>query len=90
MSAKITLLPIIRSISGRLGNLYFRTSRAGKTTVSTFNPKNRITPPTKAEINARNLFAKRVTEVNQLIRKYPDITRKEAWKIVKSNNHNIQ
>lgn len=80
--AKVTLVPFIQSISGRVGNLCFRTSK-GKTTVFFAKENTRTTPPTDAELNARNSFAQRVKMVNNIMRNDPSITRAEAWKIVK-------
>ena len=81
--AHVTLPPFIQSISGRVGNLCFRTSAEGKTTVYVNAKKSRSTPLTKQEVHARELFAERVQRVNKIMQENPSITRKQAWKIAK-------
>ncbi|MBQ8938700.1 MAG: hypothetical protein IJ047_00555 [Paludibacteraceae bacterium] len=80
--AKVTLLPFIQSISGRVGNLCFRTS-GGKTSVFFAKEKTRTTLPSEAELKAREIFALRAKMVNNIMRNDPSVTRAEAWKIVK-------
>lgn len=81
--AKITLQPFITSISGRIGNMYFRTYASGKTTMTTNQPRKRSTPCSEAEIQAKQLFAKRAAIVKNLRKQYPDKSLKDLWKIAK-------
>ena len=81
--AQVTLLPLIRSISGQVGNICFRTYASGKTGFYLSPTQKRTTPVTKAESHARELFAQRVQRVNNIMRENPYITRKQAWTIVK-------
>ena len=77
--AKVTLPPFIRSISGQLGNLRFRTSGSGKTTVSAYTPHKRTTPLTPGEIAARERFCKIASTVAQMRREGSLLSRKELW-----------
>ena len=60
--AKVTLAPFIESISGKVGNLQFRTLKSGKTVVharrctTEDGIMHRATPPTSAEIAHRKRF----------------------------------
>ena len=60
--AKVTLAPFIQSISGKVGNLQFRTLKSGKTVVharrctTEDGIMHRATPPTPAEIAHRKRF----------------------------------
>ena len=60
--AKVVLAPFIESISGKVGNLQFRTLKSGKTVVharrctTEDGIMHRATPPTPAEIAHRKRF----------------------------------
>ena len=60
--AKVVLAPFIESISGKVGNLQFRTLKSGKTVVharrctTEDGIMHRATPPTQAEIAHRKRF----------------------------------
>ena len=60
--AKVILAPFIESISGKVGNLQFRTLKSGRTVVharrgmSEEGIVHRSTPPTQAEIAHRKRF----------------------------------
>ena len=60
--AKVTLAPFIQSISGKVGNLQFRTLKSGRTVVHARRGAteegivHRTTPPTPAEIAHRKRF----------------------------------
>lgn len=81
--AQVTLPPFIQSISGQVGNITFRAYASGKTGFYLSPTQKRNTPVTKAEKQARELFAQRVQHVNNIMRENPYITRKQAWTIVK-------
>ena len=60
--AKVTLAPFIQSISGKVGNLEFRTLKSGRTVVHASGGAteegivHRATPPSPAEIAHRKRF----------------------------------
>ena len=81
--AQVTLPPFLRSISGRLGNICFRTYASGKTGFYLLSSPNHATPISKEEMRTRELFAERVQRVNNIMKDDPSITRKQAWIIVK-------
>lgn len=81
--ARVTLPSFIKSISGQVGNICFRTYASGKTGVYPVQKQQRSKPVTKAETRARDLFKERVKRVNNIMRDDPFITRKKAWEIVK-------
>ena len=81
--AHVTLPSFIRSLSGQVGGLCFRTSASGKTTVYLAGKQKRTTAVSENEMQARNLFAQRAKRVNNIMRQDPHITREQAWKIVK-------
>ena len=81
--AQVFLPPFIRSISGRIGKLCFRTCASGKTFVCRSPARQLDTPVSDSEMRARALFAQRVLRVNSLRLENPDLTKKQAWTIVK-------
>lgn len=81
--AKIVLHSFIKSVSGRIGNMFFRTYPSGTVTMTTTAPRKRATPPSAAEKEAQVLFAKRAEMVRKLAQEYPGKSRKELWKLVK-------
>jgi len=56
--AKVTLMPAIESISGKIGNVVFRTYKNGQTRVYSSDTKNRKTKISKNEIRNREVFAR--------------------------------
>ena len=81
--AKIILNSFIKSISGRVGNMFFRTYPSGKVTMTCNAPAKRTKPASDAEIKARALFAKRAAVVKKLAKEYPDKSQKDLWTIAK-------
>ena len=93
---KVELAAGIDSISGKCGNMIFKTYKRpnGKTeTRAYFNPYRRSswekvnvrkTPPSDAEIKARSLFARRQAYVQELLASGRYHDKKEAWKIAKN------
>ena len=77
--AKVTLPPFIQSISGRVGNLSFRTSASGKTSVTCFQPRKRTTPLSSNEKLARTRFAQIAKTVAQMKQQGSQLSRKELW-----------
>ena len=93
---KVELAAGIDSISGKCGNMIFKTYKRpnGKTeTRAYFNPYRRSswekvnprkTPPSDAEIKARSLFARRQAYVQELLASGRYHDKREAWKIAKN------
>ena len=92
---KVELAAGIESVSGKCGNMIFKTYKRpnGKTeTRAYFNPYRtrwgkvnvRKTPPSDAEIKARSLFARRQAYVQELLASGRYHDKKEAWKIAKN------
>ena len=91
---KVELAAGIESISGKCGNMIFKTYKRpnGKTeTRAYFNPhcrwdkvNVRKTPPSDAEIKARSLFARRQAYVQELLASGRYHDKREAWKIAKN------
>lgn len=77
--AKVTLPPFIQSISGQVGNLRFRTSASGKTTVTTAVPHKRTKPVTAAEKAARERFRAIAKTVAKCRKNRSLLTRQELW-----------
>lgn len=83
--AKCKLPPFILSLSGKVGNLCFRTSASGKTSLYPCPKKQQNETPTQSETKARELFKERVIQVNNIKKQYPNISSKEAWEIIMQN-----
>ena len=83
--AKCKLQPFILSLSGKVGNLCFRTSASGKTSLYPCPKKQQNETPTQKQLNTRELFKERVTQVNNIKKQYPNISSKEAWEIIMQN-----
>ena len=81
--AKVTLPPFIQSISGRLGDLSFRTSASGKTSVTCFKPRPRTTPVSPKELSARTRFAQIAKTVAQMRLQGSQLSRKELWNLAR-------
>ena len=92
---RIELIKGINNISGKSGNVLFKTYKRADGTTETrayLVPKaedgkykyERSTPVSKHEIQIRALFSKRQQRVNQLLKANPKLSKKEAWKIAKT------
>ena len=93
---KVELVAGIESVSGKCGNMIFKTFKRpnGKTeTRAYFNPYRtsrwekvnpRKTPPSHAEIKARSLFARRQAYVQELLASGRYHDKREAWNIAKN------
>ena len=77
--AKVTLPPFIQSISGQVGNLHFRTSASGKTTLSIGSPRKRTKPLSEAEKEARIRFRQIAKTVASMRKQGSKLTRQELW-----------
>ena len=91
--AKVVLAPFIESISGKVGNLQFRTLKSGETVVharrctTEDGIMHRATPPTQAEIAHRKRFGMVSSITAEIQSLYPRIDqaaadRKSIWKKV--------
>ena len=83
--AKCKLPPFILSLSGKVGNLCFRTSASGKTSLYPCPKKQQNKTHTQKQLNTRELFKERVIQVNNIKKQYPNISSKEAWEIIMQN-----
>ncbi len=84
--ARIILESFIKSISGKVGNMYFKTYANGRITMTTALPSKRSTPCSEAERKSKQLFAKRAAMVRKLKVQFPGKSDKELWTIVKQLN----
>ena len=79
--AKVTLPMGIRSISGKVGNVCFRTMKAtGKVYMGSL-PQARKTQPSASELEARERFARKARIVKVLRQAGVKMTAKELWKL---------
>ena len=79
--AQVTLPAGIRSISGKVGNVCFRTMKAtGKVYMGSL-PQARKTQPSASEIEARERFARKARIVKVLRQAGVKMTAKELWKL---------
>ena len=82
--AKVTLAPFIESISGKVGNLQFRTLKSGRTVVDARRCTtedgimHRSTPPTPAEIAHRKRFGMVSSITAEIQSLYPRIDQAAA------------
>ena len=78
----IVTFPIgIQRISGRVGNVCFRTMKATGRTYITGLPSRRTTKPSDNEMEARERFAKKARLVNFMRQEGSKLTRKQLWKL---------
>ena len=77
--ANVTLPPFIKSISGQIGNLHFRTFRSGKTTVTAGTPRKRTKPLSPAEKAAKERFRAVARTVAQMRKQGSQLSRKDLW-----------
>ncbi len=87
--AKVTLAPFIQSISGKVGNLEFRTLKSGKTVVRArqMDEYRPTTEPTEKALAQRRRFGVVSSTVAAIQRNYPRIDeaaldRKKIWQKV--------
>lgn len=73
--AKVTLSPELQSISGKVGNMIFKTYKNGKVGLYRFNPADRATPVTPEEQARRQRFAIISKVVAQVQNRYEWIDR---------------
>ena len=81
--AKVTLRPEILGISGKVGNMIFRTTKDGRTFVSSARRQPRHTPVTANELKTRGRFSFMCQEVARRIANGDKRPRKEIWADVK-------
>ena len=84
--AQVTLPAGIESISGRLGNVCFRSMKAtGRVYVHPIpseQPKKKPRPAkTVGEVENQERFAKRAQVVNQMLKAGSRVSRKNLWKL---------
>lgn len=80
--AKVTLRPEIAGISGKVGNMIFRTYKNGQVHVYKAPESRRRKHISENELKARALFHQRVQRVKQLMAL--GIPRQEAWQRAKT------
>ena len=87
--AKVILRPEILGISGKVGNMIFRTTKDGRTFVSSANRQPRSTKLKPAELARRERFVRMSQEVARRIANGDTRPRKTIWAEVKQtyNGH---
>ena len=79
--AQVTLPAGIESISGKVGNMCFRTMKTtGKVYMSSL-PQARRTQPSASELEARERFARKARIVKVMRQAGSRMTAKELWKL---------
>lgn len=79
--ARVTFPMGIERVSGRVGNVCFRTMKAtGKTYMSGL-PSKRKTKLRESEIEARERFARKARLVKAMRQEGSKLTQKELWKL---------
>jgi len=81
--AKVELMPCIESLSGRVGNIIFKTYKNGQVRMYPAAPSQRRTPVSKAETANRSLFMLIAREVNRLKAVGDPRSRKVLWNVVR-------
>ena len=79
--ANVTLPMGIRRISGRVGNVCFRTMKSTGKTYMMSLPSKRITKPSVKEMDARERFALKARLVRLMRQEGSKLTQKELWKL---------
>lgn len=79
--AKVTLPMGIKSISGKVGNVCFRTMKATGKVYMVSMPQVRKTQPSASEIEARERFARKARIVKIMRQAGVKMTAKELWKL---------
>lgn len=75
--AKVELRPEFASISGKVGNMIFRTFKNGQVHMYKAPEYKRKKPVSEAEMQARGLFCERLKRVHELMAQ--GVTKQEAW-----------
>lgn len=83
--ARVTLRPEIAGISGKVGNMIFKTFKNGQVRVYKAPEYQRKTKPSENEMKARDLFEQRAQRVKQLMAL--GISKQEAWQRAKTEIH---
>ena len=81
--AKVTLRPEILGISGKVGNMIFRTTKDGRTFVGSANRQPRSSKPKPDELARRARFVRMAQEVSRRIANGDTRPRKTIWAEVK-------
>ena len=81
--AKVTLPMGIKSISGKVGNVCFRTMKATGKVYMVSMSQVRKTQPSASEIEARERFARKARIVKIMRQAGVKMTAKELWKLAK-------
>ena len=79
--AKVTLPMGIRSISGKVGNVCFRTMKSTGNVYMGSLPQARKTQLSASEIEARERFARKAFLVRAMRQAGSKLTQKELWKL---------
>ena len=79
--AKVTLPMGIRSISGKVGNVCFRTMKTTGKVYMSSAPQARKTQPSASEMEARERFARKARIVKVMRQAGVKMTAKELWKL---------
>lgn len=81
--ANVELMPGIKSISGKVGNMIFKTYKNGKVRAFPAEQRKRRTKVTKAETSNRFNFGTIAVEVAKRMAAGDTRSKKELWAIVK-------
>ena len=81
--ARVTLPMGIKGISGKVGNVCFRTMKATGRTYMVRLPSRRRTRITASELEARERFKRRAQLVSQMRKTGSKLSTKELWEMVK-------
>ena len=79
--AKVTLPMGIQRVSGRVGNVCFRTMKATGRTYMTGLPSKRTTKPQASELEARERFARKARFVRAMQQEGFKLSRKQLWEL---------
>lgn len=79
--ARVTFPMGIERVSGRVGNVCFRTMKATGRTYMTSLPGKRMTKIRESEIEARERFARKARLVKAMREEGSRLTQKELWKL---------
>ena len=79
--ARVTLPMGIRQISGRVGNVCFRTMKATGKTYMTSLPSKRTTKISESEIKARERFARKARLVMAMRQEGSKLPQKKLWEL---------
>ena len=81
--ARVTLPMGIQGISGKVGDVCFRTMKATGRTYMVRLPSRRRTRITASELEARERFKRRAQLVSQMRKTGSKLSTKELWKMAK-------